>query len=336
MRCLVTGAGGAIGGHLVQVLLANGHSVRAVDVKPAVQWWQRHSLADNLTLCDLAIPADANRAMRGGIEWVFDLAERMGGMGYITTHKVDCAESIEIGINLLRAAVRHKVQRFFFSSSACAYPTHVQQKTDGVLQLKEDDAWPARPESGYGFSKLYMEELCQHYAEEHGLEVRVARFHNVFGPYSSWDDGKEKAPAALCRKVAIAKKTSPPTISIWGDGKQMRSYLYVADCVNGIMKLMESNYDKPVNIGSDECVSVDELVDMIEEIAEVTVDRIYCDGPEGVRGRNADISLAKEVLDWAPQYPLIEGMTALYRWIEPKVHIYASNAYSAPLVPTNE
>jgi nucleoside-diphosphate-sugar epimerase len=330
MKILVAGAGGAIGGHLVKALLNQGHEVRAVDIKPKSEWWQIHPHAHNWGNSDLARPHVAEQCVADA-EQVYDLAERMGGIGYITTNRVECAESIEIGINLLRAAHAFHVKRFFFASSACVYPTDMQgyQETQGLTmipKLREDDAWPAQPEEGYGFAKLYMEELCRHYAEERDLEVRIARYHNVYGPYSSWNDGKEKSPAAICRKVAEAVVSGIHNIEIWGDGRQVRSYLHVSDCVAGTMALMASDHSEPINIGSDRAITVNELVALVEEIAEVKLGRFYDhNGPRGVAGRNADIRLAARVLDWKPEISLEQGLASLYGWIAAEV---ISNAAS--------
>lgn len=321
MKICVTGAGGMIGGALVGELLFQGHEVRAADIKPKQLWWQVHKTAQNLGEIDVSIQQAANHVARGA-DQIYHLAERMGGIGYITSNKILCAESIEIGIAMLRAAINEGVPRFFFSSSACIYPTHLQAfsankfKTVGLL---EDEAWPARPEEGYGFSKLFMEELCRHYHDEQGLNVRIARYHNVFGAPGSWNDGKEKAPAALCRKIAEAVASGKHEIEIWGDGKQLRSYLSMTDCIAGTIALMNSDYDKPMNIGSNRSVSVDELVSIIEQIAEVNVERHYVPGAIGVDARNADISLARDELGWKPQVSLEKGLGDLYGWIEAQV-----------------
>lgn len=254
-----------------------------------------------------------------GAEWVFDLSEVMGGIGFIESNRIACAESVEIGVNLLRAASRCGVERFFFSSSACVYPTHLQAMADGY-RLREVEAWPARPEAGYGFQKLYMEELCRSYREERGLETRVARYHNVYGPFSSWNDGKEKSPAAICRKVAEAKLKGTGTVEVWGDGSQRRSYLFVDDCVDATVALMASDHSEPVNVGSERDVSVDELVSLVEAIAGVTLARTYdTRAPQGVRGRSADLTVVRAVLGWEPSRSLEKGLAALYGWVESQV-----------------
>lgn len=327
MKIAIGGAGGMIGGHLVNQLVEDGHEVRAVDIKPKSEWWQVNPLAVSFGSFDLTHYANACQLMNG-VDQVYDLAEDMGGIGYITTNRVDCARSIEIGLTMLKAAEYNRVDRFFFSSSACAYNTDLQNVAypDAGLHtvgefagrsqpgLTEAMAWPAKPEEGYGFSKLYMEELCRYYTEEGRLDTRVARYHNVFGPYGSWNDGKEKAPAALCRKVYEGIHGGG-SIEIWGDGSQLRSYLFVSDCVAGTIALMNSDYTLPVNIGSEHCVSVDQLVSTIEDVVNIKLQRRYIEGAKGVDARNADISLAKKEIDWAPVITLRTGLKSLYHWI---------------------
>lgn len=325
MRICVTGAGGAIGGHLVKALLADGHRVRAVDIKKSKDWWQIHPEAENWMSCDLSITVNALRAVED-MEWVYDLSEHMGGISFITHSKVECAESILIGIELLRASALLGVSRFFFASSACVYPTHIQKHRERlnvapVLALREDQAWPALPEEGYGFSKLYMEELCSHYAEDYELEVRIARYHNIFGPPCSWGDGKEKSPAALCRKVAEAVLTDRRSVEMWGDGRQIRSYLHVSDCVAGTIALMESDHTDPINIGSDRAVTLNQLLTIVQDVAGVNLHCYYDPhGPQGVDARNADISLVKDVLGWEPKITLEDGIAELYHWIKEQVN----------------
>jgi len=276
-----------------------------------------------------------------GADWVYDLAEHMGGISFIESNKVECAESIEIGITLLRTAVEMDVRRFFFASSACVYPTHIQKREGNmhslqiVHDLKEEDAWPAQPEEGYGFSKLYMEELCRHYSDTYGIGTRVARYHNIFGSPGSWNDGKEKSPAALTRKVAEAAHSGNDSIEIWGDGRQIRSYLHVSDCVRGTIALMESDYSGPVNIGSNRAVTVSQLVSMIEAEAGTALGHTYnMAEAQGVGVRNADITLAMEVLGWKPEVPLEEGLAELYRWISGQVSGGASSADNGSPPPT--
>lgn len=340
MKVLVAGGGGAIGGYLVKTLLDQGHDVRSVDIKPISQWWQVQHKAHNYSMVDLSKEVSARAAVEGA-EWVFDLAENMGGIGYIESNRIGCAESIEIGINLLRASAQLGIKRFFFSSSACVYPTHLQTAdlstgVSAVRDLAESDAWPARPEEGYGFSKLYMEELCRHYQEELGMETRVARYHNVYGPHSSWNDGKEKSPAAICRKVAEAVHTGTNQIEVWGTGRQVRSYLHVKDCVAGTITLMESDHREPINIGTEDAVTIDQLISITETVAGVRLERRYdLDAAIGVASRNADISAAKKMLGWSPQISLEDGIDHLYSWISRQVSGRAS-ADTSPRTATTE
>lgn len=343
MNITVAGAGGAIGGHLVERLVGEGHAVRAVDIKPKNEWWQIHANAHNYPTTDLRVQSHADK-MVDGSDQVYDLAENMGGIGFIEANRVDCAESVEIGIALLRAAAKYRIDRFFFASSACVYPTHLQTppsqtSPSGVAQVRalhETHAWPAQPEQGYGFSKLYMEELCRHYTDEQGLKTRVARYHNVYGPPASWNDGKEKSPAAICRKVANAVHNHSDHISIWGNGRQVRSYLYVSDCIEGTIRLMESDVKIPLNIGSSDAITINDLSRVIQAVAGVELDHQYdMTGALGVGGRNADVRQAKEFLGWEPQVPLPTGLGALYRWIENQISIGASSAHtSAPPATT--
>jgi nucleoside-diphosphate-sugar epimerase len=311
-----------IGGHLVRRLLDDGYTVRASDIKRLDQWWQIHDDALNLDRLNCATPEDALAAVNG-CDWVFDLAENMGGIGFITSERVACAESVEIGINLLRQSARSGVSRFFFASSACVYPVHMQEKA-AAPRLRESDAWPADPEEGYGLAKLYLEELCRHYQAEGRIETRVARYHNVYGEHGSWRDGREKAPAALCRKAAETKlrfgRQGATTLRVWGDGRQTRSYCHVSDAVEGTLRLMASSYSRPLNIGTERLVTVDQLLDIIEAAAGIHPRRIYELGAaQGVRGRNADLALCRQVLGWQPTVALETGITDLYFWIEREV-----------------
>jgi GDP-D-mannose 3',5'-epimerase len=318
MRACVAGAGGMIGGHLVKALLDQGHEVIASDIKEPKDWWQMHDRATNLFTYDLREAHCAWAAVQG-CEQVYDLAEEMGGIGFIENNRVECSESIEIGISLLRASHKTGVKRFFFASSACVYNTDLQKSPFSMspFGLIEEDAWPAKPEEGYGFSKLYMEELCRHYTNEKGLETRIARYHNVYGSPGSWNDGKEKAPAALTRKVAEATMLgNPHTIDIWGDGTQLRSYLHVSDCIDGTIALMNSECRTPINIGSTRDISVNDLVTLIEGIAGINLERNYqLDAPKGVANRNADIDAALLILGWEPKVSLEVGMAKLFKWI---------------------
>ena len=311
---VVAGAGGFIGGHLVSDLRHRGfRRIRAIDVSPIGDWYQMSSEAENLRL-DLRDAAACHLAARDA-QYIFNLAADMGGMGFIETHKADCMLSVMINTNMLLAARDHKVERYFFSSSACVYPTHKQ--TNPVVEpLKESDAYPAMPEDGYGWEKLFGERMCRHFYEDYGLDTRVARYHNIYGPNGTYEGGREKAPAAICRKVITALMTGRHEIEIWGDGEQTRSFTYIDDCVYGTHALMASNVHEPINLGSDQLVTINRLVDIVEEIAGVRLERRYNEGaPRGVRGRNSDNELCKRMLGWAPSVPLAEGMQKTYRWI---------------------
>jgi GDP-D-mannose 3', 5'-epimerase len=310
-RALVTGAGGFIGHHLVGHLLHHGYWVRGVDVKyPEYE----PSLAAEFRLLDLRSPDEALSATRG-VDEVYHLAADMGGIGYITTFHADIARNNAlINLNILEAARRNGVNRLLFSSSACIYPQYLQQTAD-VRALKEQDAYPADPEEGYGWEKLFMEKLCQYYREDHSLETRIVRFHNVYGPLGTYDGGKEKAPAAVCRKVALVPDGS--AVEIWGDGEQTRSFMYVDDCVEGIHRIMRSSHHDPLNLGTDELVTINQLVDLVASIAGKDIKKRHdLSKPQGVRGRNSDNGRLREVLGWEPQIRLRDGLVPTYRWIE--------------------
>jgi nucleoside-diphosphate-sugar epimerase len=311
---VVAGAGGFIGGHLVADLRRRGcRRLRAVDKKPLTEWYQVFRDADNRQL-DLTERDACVEAVRDG-RFVFDLAADMGGMGFIELHKADCMLSVLISTHMLLAARDRGVERFFYSSSACAYPVHRQQTTQ-VTALKESDAYPAMPEDGYGWEKLFSERLCRHFRDDFGLETRVARYHNVYGPHGTYDGGREKAPAAICRKVIQAKLDGTDTIEIWGDGEQTRSFMYVDDCIHGTKAITASEVVEPLNLGSEELVSINHLVDVVEEIAGVRLRRQYkLDAPKGVRGRNSDNTLIRAKLGWAPSISLRDGLERTYRWI---------------------
>ena len=308
---LVTGAGGFIGHHLTEYLVARGYRVRGVDIKnPEYAPTAAHSFE----LLDLRRFDSCLMAVRD-VEEVYHLAADMGGIGYITGAHADIARNnTMINVHMLEAARIHNVNRFLFSSSACIYPQHLQKNPD-VTPLKEDDAYPADAEEGYGWEKLYMEKMCQYFREDHGIQTRVVRFHNVYGPLGTYDGGKEKAPAAISRKVALTPHGAE--MDIWGDGEQTRSFMHVEDCVEGIFRLMRSDYPHPLNLGTDELVTINQLVDMTEEIAgKRLIKRHDRSKPQGVRGRNSDNTRLREVLGWEPKIHLREGLVPTYRWIE--------------------
>jgi GDP-D-mannose 3',5'-epimerase len=314
-RAVVCGAGGFIGGHLVKHLLAQGVDVvRAVDIKPLDEWYQVTSGVENLSL-DLKNLDNCMRAA-DGTDAVIQLAADMGGMGFIENNKALCMLSVLTNTHMLMAARDKRVSRFFFSSSACVYNADKQTNSD-VVALKEEDAYPAMPEDGYGWEKLFSERMCRHFREDYGLETRVARYHNVYGPEGTWTGGREKAPAAICRKVLHAKLNGLDSIEIWGDGKQTRSFMYVDDCTKGTQSILESDILEPINLGSDELVTINQLVDIAEEIAGIKLKRNYnLSAPKGVNGRNSDNTLILEELGWEPSIRLKEGLARTYAWIE--------------------
>ena len=313
-RITVAGAGGFIGGHLVRRLLENGHtSVRAADIKPPGEWHQLWPEAENLQL-DLR-DKDSCYLACDDTCWVFNLAADMGGMGFIENYKAACMLSVLINTHMLMAARDRDVERYFYSSSACVYAADKQGDPD-VTALKETDVYPAMPEDGYGWEKLFSERMCRHFFEDYGVEVRTARYHNVYGPHGTWDGGREKAPAAICRKVIEAKLKGRDEIEIWGDGQQTRSFMFIEDCLEGSLRLMDSEVSQPLNIGSQQLVTVNRLVDIVERIAGVKLRRVYVlDAPQGVRGRNSDNTLVRKLLGWEPRVRLQDGMEDTYRWI---------------------
>jgi nucleoside-diphosphate-sugar epimerase len=311
---VVCGAGGFIGGHLVRELRDKSDcQIRAIDIKPLDEWFQLHGDAENIT-ADLKDPHACKAACEDAGD-VYNLACDMGGMGFIENNKALCMISVLINANLLIAAKEMEASRYFYSSSACVYAAD-KQKCENVTPLREEDAYPAMPEDGYGWEKLFSERMCRHFREDFGLATRVARFHNVYGPHGSWDGGREKAPAAICRKVIAAETSGHHEIEIWGDGKQTRSFMYIDDCLAGIQKIMNSNIEYPINLGSDESVTINELVDIAEGIAGLKLDRQYnLDAPKGVNGRNSDNTKIVEELDWAPNTSLRSGLAKTYEWI---------------------
>ena len=312
---LVCGAGGFIGGYLVNKLFAEGAaSVRAVDIKPFGDWHQKNPAADN-RIFDLQLRESCLQAAQG-IDGVFQLAADMGGMGFIENNKALCMLSVLTSTHMLVAAREAGVKRLFYSSSACVYNGE-KQKEYKVVPLKEEDAYPAQPEDGYGWEKLFTERMCRHFHEDFGLETRIARFHNVYGPLGTWTGGREKAPAAISRKVLEAKHSGRHQIEIWGDGHQTRSFMYIDDCIKGVVDLYESEILEPINIGSSELVTINQLVDIAEEIAGVKLERKYnLSAPKGVNGRNSDNTLIQKLLGWEPSIRLREGMEKTMAWIE--------------------
>jgi nucleoside-diphosphate-sugar epimerase len=321
-RAVVCGAGGFIGGHLVKKLLADGVDVvRAIDLKPIDEWHQVSRGVENVTL-DLKEKESCHKAAKGA-EVVFQLAADMGGMGFIENNKALCMLSVLINTHMLMAARDGGVQRFFYSSSACVYNGDKQKKAE-VVPLKEADAYPALPEDGYGWEKLFSERMCRHFEEDFGLECRVARFHNVYGPFGTWDGGREKAPAAICRKVLEAKLSGNHEIEIWGDGKQTRSFMYIDDCLQGVQAIVKSDIHEPINLGSNELVTINQLVDIVENIAGVKLRRKYkLDAPKGVNGRNSDNTKIVEYLGWEPSIRLRDGLAKTYEWIESEMLVGA-------------
>ena len=322
---VVTGGGGFIGGHLVADLRAKGYRrIRAVDLKPFAEWDQEFPDVENLQL-DLRELGPARRAAKDAA-YVYNLAADMGGMGFIETHKAECMLSVLINTHMLMAAKEAGVKRFFYSSSACVYAAE-KQTSAAVVPLKEADSYPAMPEDGYGWEKLFSERMCRHFTEDFKLATRVARYHNVYGPLGTYDGGREKAPAAICRKVITARLKGSNEIEIWGDGEQTRSFMYIDDCLIGTLGIMASDITEPLNLGSDELVTINQLVDIVEDIAGVKLKRKYkLDAPKGVRGRNSDNTLIKARLDWVPSISLRSGMEKTYHWIHQQMAIPGSES----------
>jgi GDP-D-mannose 3', 5'-epimerase len=313
-KIVVCGGGGFIGGHLVADLVRQGYQdIRSVDIKPLDEWYQRTPGVENLQL-DLSLLEAADKALQGA-HTVYNLAADMGGMGFIENNKALCMLTVLINTHLLMAARKHGVKRYFYASSACVYNGE-KQKDPNVTALKEEDAYPALPEDGYGWEKLFSERMCRHFREDFGITTRVARYHNVYGPYGTYEGGREKAPAAVCRKVISAKLSGKHEIEIWGDGKQTRSFMYIDDCLKGTQMLTASDVIEPINIGSSELVSINQLVDIVEDIAGIKLKRSYnLSAPKGVNGRNSDNTKILQLLKWEPNIKLRDGMEKTYRWI---------------------
>jgi nucleoside-diphosphate-sugar epimerase len=314
---VVTGAGGFIGGHLVGALLADGRSVRGVDIKPLDEWCQVHPDAESVQ-GDVSLLETA-RAAVDGASVVYNLAADMGGMGFIENNKAACMLSVLTSTHVLLAARDAGVDRYFYSSSACVYAAEHQTSPD-VIALREEDAYPAMPEDGYGWEKLFSERMARHFLEDFKVQTRVARFHNIYGEFGTYDGGREKAPAAICRKVARAVITGDHSIEIWGDGKQTRTFTYIADCVKGTRTITDGQYSEPVNLGSDELVTINQMVGIVEQIAGVTLDRNYnLSAPQGVRGRSSDNTEMLRRYGWAPSTSLADGLERTYRWVYDEV-----------------
>lgn len=321
---LICGAGGFIGGHLVSNLKKkNNYNIFCVDIKPFNQWFQFYKDLNNFSN-DLR---DSNYCynLTRKIDYVFNLACNMGGMGFIENNKAECMVSVLINTNLLRASVKNNVQKFFFSSSACVY-NGSKQSNNFIKGLKEEDAYPADPEDGYGWEKLFSERMCRHFKEDFNFETRVVRYHNIYGPMGTFDGGREKAPAALCRKIAEAKLNNTKEIEVWGDGEQTRSFLFIDDCIEGSLKVFDSEFSEVFNVGSDNQVSINELIDLIESIANIKLKRIYLlDKPKGVRGRSSDNNNILKKINWQPRISLNEGLIKTYEWIYNQILLRYNN-----------
>lgn len=322
---LVAGAGGFIGGHLVAKLVSEGLDVRAVDIKPLDKWYQRFTQAENVSL-DLRLKEHCEKATEG-VDRVYNFAADMGGMGFIESNKALCMLSVLINTHLLQASANNGVSRYFYASSACVYRADKQCVTELEDGLCECDAYPAMPEDGYGWEKLFSERMCRHFREDFGLQTRVARFHNIYGEHETWRGGREKAPAAICRKVIEAKRDGLDFIEVWGDGLQTRSFTYIDDCIHGVRMLTDSEVTEPLNIGSDQMISIDYLVSVVERIAGVELERRYnLQAPKGVRGRNSNNDLIRSIFGWAPDTRFEDGMVPTYEWIERQVLSMPSEA----------
>jgi GDP-D-mannose 3',5'-epimerase len=316
-KFLVCGSGGFIGGHLVKSLLDDGHEVICADIKPLENWFQVFDTCLNFSL-DLKDYKNCLKVSEN-IDFIYNMACNMGGMGFIENNKAECMLSVLINTNLLRACLVNKIKKYFFSSSACVYNSE-KQTSSFIYGLKETDAYPAMPEDGYGWEKLFSERMCRHFFEDYGLETRIARYHNVYGPMGTFDGGREKAPAALCRKLIIAKNSGESKIDVWGDGEQTRTFMFIDDCIKGTKKIFESNYREPLNLGSDEQVSINQMIKIIEQIGGYKVEKNYqLDKPKGVRGRSSNNDLLREILKWEFEVNLKVGLEKTYKWIESEI-----------------
>ena len=312
-KILVTGAGGFIGGHLIKELLNREYKIRATDIKPLDDWYQCFDEVENISL-DMALKDNCFKAAEG-MDDVINMACNMGGMGFIENNKALCMLSVLVNTHMLMACKYFNIKRYFFSSSACAYNTDLQ-KNSKITGLKESDAYPAMPEDGYGWEKLFGERMCRHFFEDYGLDVKVARYHNIYGPNGTYDGGREKAPAALCRKIINSGLNNEKKIDVWGNGEQTRSFLYIDDCVDATLKLFDSEHHGPINIGSEEQVSINEMIEKIEKISSKQVKKNYqLDKPQGVMGRNSDNTLIRSLLSWEPKFTLYQGLEKTYNWI---------------------
>jgi len=316
-RYLVCGAGGFIGGHLVKSLLQDGHELVCVDIKPLENWFQLFDRSKNFSL-DLKDYENCLKLTKN-VDYIYNMACNMGGMGFIENNKAECMLSVLINTNLLRACLVNKIKKYFFSSSACVYNADKQSNVF-INGLKESDAYPAMPEDGYGWEKLFSERMCRHFYEDYGLETRVARYHNVYGPMGTFDGGREKAPAALCRKIIIAKNAREKKIDVWGDGEQTRSFMFIDDCIEGTKKIFQSNCREVLNIGSEEQVSINQMIKIIEEIDDYKVEKNYqLDMPKGVRGRSSNNDLVRKKIGWDFKISLKSGLKITYKWIENEI-----------------
>ena len=317
-KILVCGAGGFIGGHLASIFKDDkNYELVCADIKPKEYWFQIFDNAKNFSL-DLKEYENTLKVTKD-VDYIFNFACNMGGMGFIENNKAECMLSVLVNTNLLRSAIENSCKKYFFSSSACVYNA-LKQKQPFVAGLKETDAYPADPEDGYGWEKLFSERMCRHFSEDFGLETRVVRYHNIYGPQGTFDGGREKAPAALCRKIILAKKNNLKQIDVWGDGEQTRSFLYIDDCIKGTLDVFNSGFSDVFNVGSEEQVSINQMIEMIEEIADYKVKRNYqLDKPKGVRGRSSDNSLIEKNIGWKPNHSLKEGLTKTYKWINDQI-----------------